>query len=440
MSSICFYFQVHQPYRLRKYGVFDVGSGGGYFDETGENNRNNERIFTKVAEKCYLPANKMWLTLIKRHPELRLTYSLTGTIIEQMERWSPETLSGFQALLATGQVELLAETYYHSLSLLYSPEEFRAQLTLHGGIIERVFGKKHKPSVFRNTELIWHDKFATELESLGYKGVIAEGADDILSGRTPNFIYNSNGDTNLPMLLKNYRLSDDIAFRFGEQSWSEWPLDASKFADWVASTNGSGEVVNLFMDYETFGEHQWEDTGIFKFLEALPNAIRAKRDMDFVTASEAIKRYPTRDVVAFPRFVSWADIERDTSAWCGNPMQDDALSRLYSMRERILATGDKNIIRDWRLLTTSDHFYYMCTKWFQDGDVHKYFNPHESPYDAYIAFVNVLADLEQRLTLNSKKIMGRKIISKRTKDEVKNRATAKISTTNRKIARRKGVK
>ncbi len=415
MPAVCFYFQVHQPYRLRKYRVFDIGERHEYWDETGESDRNNERILRKVAAKCYLPVNKLWLKLLTQHPELRLTFSFTGTLLEQLEAFAPDALVSFQALVATGRVELLAETYYHSLASLYSIEEFRAQVTLHGGLIERLFGVK--PVVFRNTELIWSDKLAPLVTEMGYKGVLAEGADDILGSSSPNFLYQAP-KTKMKLLLKNYRLSDDIAFRFGEKSWKEWPLSAEKFALWVEAQRG--EVVNLFMDYETFGEHQWQATGIFEFLEALPEALLRERELSFVTASEALACFPSRGTLSFPRVVSWADIERDTSAWRGNAIQDDALGKLYAMRERVLASADDMLIRDWRRLTTSDHFYYMCTKWFADGDVHKYFNPHESPYDAYISFVNVLADLQTRLDPVRSSAPDRPKTRSSTSDVVKN--------------------
>jgi alpha-amylase len=395
MASVCFYFQVHQPYRLRRYRVFDIGKNHQYWNDSSPTNLNNERILQKVAEKCYLPANRLMLGLLERHPEFRLSYSLSGVLLEQLEQFSPETLRSFKALAQTGRVEFLGETYFHSLSFLYSPEEFARQVALHKESIEHHF--KMTPRVFRNTELIYSNDVAKAAYHLGYEGILAEGADHILGWRSPAFLYHPPGLPEMPILLKNYKLSDDIAFRFGSRDWSEFPLTAPRFASWVSAINGNGELVNLFMDYETFGEHQWEDTGIFEFLRALPESVLSHPDNDFVTVSEAISRYKPVAPLDVPHFVSWADTERDLSAWRSNEIQHDALSRLYALRDRAVASGDEALLNDWRRLSTSDHFYYMCTKWWNDGDVHKYFSPYESPYQAFIAFSNVLKDLEGRM-------------------------------------------
>jgi len=409
MPSVCFYFQVHQPRRVKRYRVFDVGHDHEYFNDSGEGKTNNKKIIEKVSGKSYLPMNATLLEMIKKNPEFRCTFSLSGIFIEQLEEYAPETLASFQKLVATGNVEILGETYYHSLSALYNEDEFKEQVKLHSKKIKDVFGTK--PKVFRNTELIWSDSLANTVLSLGFEGVLAEGADRILEWRSPNFLYEAprsrDNRESLVLLLKNYRLSDDIAFRFGEKGWIEWPLTVEKFTDWVNAVNDNGDVVNLFMDYETFGEHQWESTGIFEFMKALPKAILANKDNSFVTASQSINKFPVRGELSFPDWVSWADVERDLTAWRGNSIQDDALARLYKIREKVLATKDKKLIEDWRRLTTSDHFYYMCTKWFADGDVHKYFNPYESPYDAYIAFTNVLNDLEGRTNVGKRlKVKG----------------------------------
>lgn len=395
MPSVCFYFQVHQPLRVKKYSVFNIGNDHEYFNDASEQNLNNERVFKKVAEKCYLPANAALLELLNRHPELRVSFSLSGVFLEQAERSMPEVLASFHRLVKTGQVELLGETYYHSLASLYSFDEFAHQVRMHSDMIRRFFGVS--PRVFRNTECIYNNEIARFADQLGFAGVIAEGADDVLEWRSPNFVYAPIGHPNMRLLLKNYRLSDDIAFRFSSRDWKEWPLNAEKFASWVSAYNGSGEVINLFMDYETFGEHQWESTGIFDFLRALPAAVLANKDNDFKTPSEVIAAYPVRGELDVKRHVSWADVERDLSAWRSNAMQHAALERLYSMREHVLATNDEKLIDDWRKLQTSDHFYYMCTKWFADGDVHKYFNPYESPYEAFISFMNVFNDLKLRV-------------------------------------------
>ncbi len=395
MASVCFYFQVHQPFRVKDYRVFDIGNDSEYFNDESERSINNKKILHKVAGKCYLPANAIMLELLNKHPEFKISYSFSGVFLEQLEKWSPETLESFQKLIATGRVEVLAETFHHSLSFLYSPEEFRRQVTLHGKKVKKLFGVT--PTVFRNTELIYNNSLAKEVEAMGYKGIIAEGADHILGWRSPNFLYRPQGTEKIKLLLKNYRLSDDIAFRFSSKDWKEFPLTAPKFADWVSQVNGNGNVVNLFMDYETFGEHQWEDTGIFNFLRHLPEEIYKNPDNDFITPSEAIGRYDAVSELDVHNFMSWADVERDLSAWLSNAMQHDAIQSIYKLENEVLATENKRIIEDWRRLQTSDHFYYMCTKWFNDGDVHKYFNPYNTPYEAFIAYMNALQDLKLRV-------------------------------------------
>jgi alpha-amylase len=403
MSSVVFYFQVHQPYRLKRYRVFDIGKDHHYFNDTSERDTNNRKVFRKVADKCYLPANATWLELLKRYPKLKISYSLSGVFMEQMEEWGPDVLESFKKLVATGQVEILDETYDHSLAFLYSKEEFVEQVRMHRDMVKRLFHVE--PTSFRNTELIYHNDLAEFLASpefkkalgVNYRAVIAEGADHVLGWRSPNFLYQPpKGD--IKLMLKNYRLSDDIAFRFSSREWKEWPLTAPKFANWVHAVNGNGNVINLFMDYETFGEHQWEDTGIFDFLRALPEEILKHPDNDFLTVTEAAERYPSVGTVDVPHYMSWADVERDLSAWLGNGIQHDAIGKLFALRDEVLATGNRTLIDDWRKLTTSDHFYYMCTKWFNDGDVHKYFSPYETPYDAFIAFSNVIQDMRMRLT------------------------------------------
>lgn len=395
MSSICFYFQVHQPWRVKRYRIFDIGKDHNYFSDDSHANLNNERILRKVMNKCYLPANAVLLEMLNKYPQFRISFSLSGVFLEQIEQYSPEVVDSFQRLVDTGRTEILSETYYHSLSFLYSREEFQSQVQMHKKKIKKLFGVS--PTVFRNTELIYNNEVAKLVEEMGYKGILAEGADRILGWRSPNFLYRPKGTKKIKLLLKNYRLSDDIAFRFSSKEWPEWPLTAPKFAQWVHQVNGNGEVINLFMDYETFGEHQWEDTGIFDFMKALPAEILRHPDNDFVTPSEAVKRYQPVAELDVPDYISWADTERDLSAWLSNSMQHDAMRIVYDMERDVLATKDEHIIRDWRRLQTSDHFYYMCTKWFADGDVHKYFNPYESPYDAFISCMNALQDLKLRV-------------------------------------------
>ena len=389
MASVCFYFQVHQPYRLRNYTIFDTGCD--YFDDA-----KNAQICRKVAYKCYLPTNQLMLELIRKYNgRFRISYSITGCLLEQLQLYAPDVLRSFQELAETGFVEFLGETYYHSLSSLYSREEFEEQIEAHKKTIQKLFHQT--PRVFRNTELIYNNQLAELIENIGcFDAILAEGADHILGYRSSNFVYSPKTCKRLKLLLKNYRLSDDIAFRFSNGSWSEWPLNAHKFAGWVNSVNGCGFTINLFMDYETFGEHQWEDTGIFNFLRYLPDEILKHQDNNFRTPSEVAAAYDAVDTIDVPYTISWADIERDLSAWLGNPMQHNALAELYRLEEVVKRTADKDIIRDWRKLQASDHFYYMCTKWFADGDVHKYFNPYDSPYDAYINFMNVLDNLNSR--------------------------------------------
>lgn len=395
MASICFYFQVHQPYRIKKYGIFNIGKDSEYFNDRGDRDLNNEKIFHKVAQKSYLPTNKLILKLLKQHPEFKVSYSLSGVFMEQMEEFGPEVLLSFKELVDTGQVEILGETYYHSLSFLYSRDEFKKQVEKHKKKIQKIFGVT--PTVFRNTELIYNNDLAWEIEQMGYKGILAEGWDPILGWRSPNFLYSTPGTKKIKLLLKNYKLSDDIAFRFSNKGWVDHPLTVPKFAHWVNQVNGNGNVVNLFMDYETFGEHQWEDTGIFQFLEYLPAEILKHPDNNFVTPSEAVERYPTMGELEIPNFISWADMERDLSAWLSNDIQHDAIQKVYELEKNVLATKDDKIIEDWRKMQTSDHYYYMCTKYFQDGDVHKYFSPYNSPYEAFISFMNALSDLKLRI-------------------------------------------
>jgi alpha-amylase len=391
MVSVCFYFQVHQPWRIRRYTVFDIGNSHHYFDD-----HKNQEVMRKVAKKCYLPANNTILDLINRSDgKFKVSYSITGTALDQFEAYSPEVIDSFKALAKTGCVEFLNETYHHSLSFLYSIDEFKEQVELHKKKIKKLFG--YTPNVFRNTELVFNNHLAHTIEKMGYKGVIAEGADHVLGWRSPNFLYQPKTTSSIKLLLKNYRLSDDIAFRFSEKSWKEWPLTADKFAHWVNAVNGNGNVVNLFMDYETFGEHQWESTGIFEFLKAMPWYVRQHPDNDFITPTEAVMRYPTMGELDIHTPISWADIERDTSAWLGNKMQQEAMHHIFHLEKDIKMAGDPQLIEDWRKLQTSDHFYYMCTKWFADGDVHKYFNPYDSPYEGFINFFNVMNDLHIRL-------------------------------------------
>lgn len=395
MVSICMYFQVHQPFRLGKFQFFDIGTGKPYFDA-----EKNRALLRRIADKCYLPTNRLLLELMRKHPEFKVSFSLSGIVLEQLEEYCPEVLRSFQELVETGCVELLSETYHHSLAFVYSPNEFGEQVRLHRKKIHSLFGKK--PSVLRNTELVYNNALAEKAEEMGYSSVLVEGADKVLGWRSPNFVYRAvNGKTKL--LLKNYRLSDDIAFRFSEPTWKEYPLTAEKYASWISNVNGNGETVNLFMDYETFGEHQWASTGIFEFLRHLPGKLLTHPDNDFRFPSEVAKDYRPVSELDIPYFISWADIERDLSAWLGNDMQKSAIRLLYGMEKGVKESGDAQLLHDWRCLQTSDHFYYMCTKWFNDGDVHKYFNPYDSPYDAFITFMNILKDMQHRVAQSKRR-------------------------------------
>jgi len=396
MASVCFYFQVHQPFRIRRYSVFDRDPF--YFD-----NEVNERICLKVADKCYRPATRMMLDLIRRHDKrFRISYAITSTALEQFELWAPDLVDLFKELADTGAVEFVAETSHHSLSFLYSREEFDAQVAAHEARLAKLFGAS--PRTFRNTELIYSDELASHIAAQGrYRAILCEGVDSILTYRSPNYVYlpPGVGEDGPRLLLKNYRLSDDIAFRFSDRNWKEWPLDAGRFAKWVNQINGDGFVCNLFMDYETFGEHQWADTGIFEFLDALPGAVYDANpgQNDFQMPREIVDRYAPVGTYEVPRWISWADTERDLTAWLGNAMQEHAAKELYALEGPVKArhaAGDEHILEDWRKLTTSDHLYYMCTKYWADGDVHKYFSPYDSPYDAYINFMNVLDNVRVR--------------------------------------------
>jgi len=391
MKSICFYFQVHQPNRLRHYRFFDIGNNHDYFDDA-----QNAWLCRRVADKCYLPTNKLMLDLINENKgRFKISYSITGVVLEQFEKYTPEVIESFKALASTGCVEFIGETYYHSLAALKSKSEFKNQVKLHSDKIFELFGQR--PSIFRNTELIYSDYIGEIVGDLGFKAQITEGAKHILGWRSPNFLYKSSKNENLVLLLKNFQLSDDIAFRFSQHSWEGFPLTVDKYVKWLNQTQDA-ECINLFMDYETFGEHQWKETGIFEFLRELPKGVFKKTDFGFSTPSQLVDNLKPVSEIHVPYPISWADEERDLTAWLGNDLQDDAYDQLYELEEEIISSGDKDLINDWRYLQTSDHFYYMCTKWFSDGDVHKYFNHYDSPYDAYINYMNVLSDFRIRLS------------------------------------------
>ena len=394
-KAIVLYLHVHQPYRVRQYSIFDAAVSHDYFNPAYDDRTSNERIIHKVAEKSYLPTNRHLLELLRAHPEFKLSLSITGTVLEQLEQWAPEALRSFQELTVTGRVEIVAETYYHSLAFFYSRSEFEAQVQMHREKIQQLFGQT--PQVFRNTELAYNNDLAHWADQAGYKGILAEGWDKVLDWRSANYVYQPTYTENVRLLLKNYKLSDDIAFRFGNRDWSEWPLTASKFVKWLNDSQDATNF-NLFMDYETFGEHQWHESGIFEFLRMLPSEWLQTASNSFMTVSEVIDTFQPVDRVDVPQTTTWADTERDLSAWLGNDMQSSAIKALYELQAAILATDDLTLITDWRRLQTSDHFYYMCTKWFNDGDIHAYFSPYETPYDAFIAYMNVYHDMQFRLS------------------------------------------
>lgn len=402
MLTVCPYFHVHQPYRVKRYRVFDIGRDNEYFNASDGTDLNNEKVLRKVAQKSYLPTTAVLGELLDRHPEFRFALSFSGTALDQFEAFTPEVLAAFQSLVRSGRVEILADTYHHSLAFFYSRPEFERQVALHKERIFSLFGVT--PRVFRNTELSYTNTLAQWCEENGYLGIMAEGWDPILGWRSPNYVYQPKGCEKIKVLLKNYKLSDDIAFRFGNRGWESWPLDATTYAHWVHAHHGDGHTINLFMDFETFGEHQWEDTGIFNFLRALPGALLQHSETNFKTPTETILAYPSVGEIDVPHILTWADTDRDLTAWVGNDIQKDAIHAIYHMEDDVLKTEDADLIETWRKLQTSDHFYYMCTKWFNDGDVHAYFSPYESPYDAYIAFMNALSDLQLRVT----EVLGRR--------------------------------
>ena len=394
-KAIVLYLHVHQPFRVRHYTIFDAGVDHDYFTWPHDSPNSNERVLRKVAEKSYLPTNRALLDLLQKYPEFKLSLSITGTVLEQLERWAPEALESFKELTRTGRVEIIAETYHHSLAFFYSRDEFETQVRMHREKVQAVFGQT--PQVFRNTELSYNNDLAYWADQAGYKGILTEGWDKVLGWRSPNFVYQPTYTDNIRLLMKNYKLSDDIAFRFGDRGWSGWPLTADKFAHWL-SESGDATNFNLFMDYETFGEHQWDESGIFDFLRHLPGEWLKSPEHTFMTVSEVIDNFEPVDRVDVPQTITWADVERDLSAWLGNGMQASAITELYALQKKILGTGDLALIEDWRRLQTSDHFYYMCTKWFNDGDIHAYFSPYDNPYEAFVAFMNAYHDLKFRLS------------------------------------------
>ena len=437
-KAICFYFQVHQPFRLKRYRFFDLGNDHYYYDDYS-----NESILRKVADKCYLPANKMMLDLIQKYRgKFRVAYSITGLAINQFRLYAPEVLDSFRKLADTGMVEFLAETSSHSLASLKSRSEFERQVRQHSEMMKEFLGVE--PSSFRNTELIYSDEIGSWVADMGFKSILTEGAKHIMGWKSPNFLYCNAVNPRLKVLLRNFVLSDDIAFRFSNREWNEWPLTAEKYASWIDRLAPGSEVLNIFLDYETFGEHNWKESGIFDFLGHLPAAIIKKTSFRFMTPTEIADTLQPVSAINIHSPISWADEERDITAWHGNELQVAALEKLYSLARKVNKCEDGKIKKDWSYLQSSDHFYYMATKFFSDGAVHAYFNPYETPYDAFMNYMNVLSDFEIRLnqllpdTAEQEQIykLGNQLIEK---EMIIEKQTAEIARLARKVARIKPV-
>ena len=395
MKSIVLYLHMHQPYRVKYYSIFSVDHDHDYWtDKDWYTGSNNERIFKKVAEKSYRPMLKQLGKLIETTDKFKFSLSMTGTFLEQAEEWAPDVIDSIRKLVKTGRVEIVNETYNHSLSFFVDRDEFEAEVRLHQDRVRELFGVETK--VFRNTELAYNNDLAQWAESFGFKGIIAEGWDKILETRTPNKVYRPDGCNSIKLLTKNYRLSDDIAFRFSNKTWNEWPLTVDKYMRWLETAGNQGPVINLFMDFETFGESVWKDTGIFEFFNDLVLRWSNDSNHNFMTVSEACDSSISEETISMPWTVTWADTERDLSAWLGNSMQHEALKAIYDLKEGVLASKDEDLIADWRRLLTSDHLYYMSTKHLNDGGVHQYFSPYDSPFDAFLYFMNAVRDVRGR--------------------------------------------
>jgi alpha-amylase len=391
MKTVVFYFQVHQPYRMRNYHILEIGKNHNYFDDV-----QNTTIIKKVAEKCYLPATRMMAQLVREtNGKFRVSYSISGVALEQMQKDAPQVIDAFRDLASTGGVEFLAETYYHSLASVFSQFEFEEQVHRQMALVEKLFN--YRPYTFRNTELTYHDHLAWLAQNLGFKTVLTEGVDQLIGRDGACNVFKAK-HADVKVLCRNYRLSDDIAFRFSAHRWSEFPLYADKWASWVK--HSPGPLCNIFIDYETFGEHHWEETGIFQFLKHLPSALLDSGEIEILTPGEAARKYQPVGEISPPHWISWADTERDLSAWLGNDMQRNAMAKLYELEGPVKTKRDPGLLEDWRRLSTSDHFYYMSTKHAGDAEVHTYFNPHLGPHYAYINMMRILNDVEERAHKN----------------------------------------
>ena len=390
MKAICFYFQIHQPFRLKRYRFFDIGNDHYYYDDFA-----NDDIITRIAERSYIPAAQSLLKMIEDSKgAFKCAISVTGTALEQFEMYVPEFIDLLKQLADTGCVEFLSETNSHSLASLVDPEEFAIQVRNHDAKIMRLFGQK--PNVFRNTELIYCDEMAPQILEMGFKGVITEGAKHILGWKSPNYVYSAASAPKLKILLKNDKFSDDISERFSNTSWDEYPLTADKYINWIASTPAEEQIINLFMNLEVFGDFQPRESGIFQFLEALPR-FAAEKGIEFWTPTTVVSKLKAVDTLSVNHPISWADEARDTSAWLGNKLQNEAFNKLYSVSERVRLCDDRRLKLDWERLQGADHFYYMSTKNMRDGSVHSQFSPYDTPFDAFTNYMNVLADFIVRV-------------------------------------------
>jgi len=390
MKTICFYFQIHQPFRLKRYRFFDIGADHYYYDDF-----NNEEILARIVSRSYLPANQLLLEMIEANKgKFKVAFSISGVALDQLEIHAPEVMDSFKKLAKTGCVEFLAETYAHSLSSIADPEEFQSQVHQHSKRIKALFGQT--PTVFRNTELIYSDDIAELVSGMGYKTMITEGAKHILGWKSPNYLYQSETKPAIKLLLKNSKLSDDISFRFSDHRWPEYPLTADKFMQWIQQSPESERIFNLFMNYEALGNLQPSESGIFEFMRALPR-FAAEKNIQFSTPSEVAEQFKPVEAMPVPHLISWADEERDVSAWLGNCLQKEAFDTLYSIGERVRMTRDHRLLQDWLYLQTSDHFFYMSTKRASDGAVHQHFSPYDSPYEAFTNYMNVLSDFMKRV-------------------------------------------
>ena len=391
MKSICLFFQVHQPFRHRRYRFFDIGNDHYYYDDY-----TNETIMREIAEKSYLPTNEILMKLVdKLEGKFKVAFSITGVALEQFAMYSPEVIRSFQKLAKSGCVEFLAETYSHSLSSLKDKDIFENQVKLHEQKIIELFGQK--PRVFRNTEMIYSDEIGDQIAKMGYSAMLTEGAKHVLGWKSPNFVYANAINPRLKVLMRNFKISDDISFRFSNTNWKDFPLTAEKFVNWLDNVEPKDEVINLFLSYESFGERQPKESGIFEFLEALPQEIIKNKNLKFATPTEVVEELQPVSVVSVPHPISWADEERDLTAWLGNKMQKEAFGKLYELKQKVDNCNDETVIKDWNYLQVSDHFYYMSTKQFSDGEVHNSFNPFDSPYEAFFNYMNILSDFRSRL-------------------------------------------